>query len=285
MATSRTQRACMDCRCAVHSPFDGRVTHMLRFFAFARLRPISRFRYTYLSSIRRRTEPEAAGPSTVPQRAQHGIRQLGGATGIGTSRPNPGCADRPSTVYTIDAGLRRPRLRHGSMQPRARHARLVRLRISNNKQPVSVTSRYPLLQGHSHTRWLAAVLRLSSNRLTSACMTGSSLARSLGSSRSNILVFFSSPATHHLRTPLLDTIEEDQALVTFLRIFPTGGFAARLPLMQPAEASDYPSITGLATRLKASSVHAHARGSMRHPVMVGTCDRGRQTDAEDRSNR
>jgi len=44
-------------------------------------------------------------------------------------------------------------------------------------------------------------------------------------------------------------------------------------------------LSGLATRLKASPAHAHARGTMRHSVMIRTCDRARHNDAEDRSNR
>jgi hypothetical protein len=96
---------------------------------------------------------------------------------------------------------------------------LVRLRILNNKQPVSVAGRCRLLQWHLHTRWLASVIahrnitssvRTSTPRpRSSACTTCSSVARSLGSGRSSIFVFASSPAAHQPRTPASDAMRAD----------------------------------------------------------------------------
>lgn len=214
----------MDCTCAVHSPIHGRVTHMLRSFAFARLLCVH---------------------ALYPNERNMEYAILGAPKGSHHYAPHPGCANRPSTAYTIHTGLRRPRLTHRSMQ---RHARLfpqVRLRILNNKQLVCVERRCRLIQGQPHTRWLAALLRLLSNRSINACTTGSSPARSLESRRSNIFVFVSSPTAHQLRTPALDTIRADRERIGPLWPFgtsPKSSFAARLPLMQPAEASDYPYI-------------------------------------------
>ncbi len=121
-----------------------------------------------------------------------------------TTRPTE-CSDWPSPAHTVYAGLRRPRLTLGSMKPRVSRAAGPPAYLE--QQPTSPRrGRCRVLQVPRHTRCLAAVLWLLSNRSSSACTTGSSLARSRVPSRFNIFVFLSSPAAHQLRIPALDTI-------------------------------------------------------------------------------
>jgi hypothetical protein len=62
-------------------------------------------------------------------------------------------------------------------------------------------------------------------------------------------------------------------------------FAARLPSMRSAEASDCPSNPGLLTRLESIlSVLTHEE-RMRNVIAVGRCDREREGNSENRSQR